>query len=107
MGPPYCSPVTDSGSSVEECLNHPHHLSSSGAHYRAWSSHPGDYLHLPHQKYSLPGFQKGVEVSASVDMCQLNGLAALDGGSPLTGCGDLTLYSPVTVALIHGGYTCH
>lgn len=48
-----------------------------------------------------------MEVSASVDMCQPDGLATSDRGSPLTHCGCLPPYPPVTIAVIHRGYTCH
>ena len=48
-----------------------------------------------------------MEVSASVDMCQPDRLTTSDGSSPLTHCSCLPSYSPVTVAVIHRGYTCH
>lgn len=48
-----------------------------------------------------------MEVSASVDMCQPDGLATFDGGSPLTHCSGLPPYPPVTIAVVHRGYTCH
>jgi hypothetical protein len=48
-----------------------------------------------------------MEVSASVDVGQSDGLATFDGGSPFTHCGSLPPYPPVTVAVIHRGNTCH
>lgn len=48
-----------------------------------------------------------MEVSASVDVCQPDRLTTSDGSSPLTHCGCLPSYPPVTVAVIHRGYTCH